>query len=136
MSEPKQYNYMIKLREFIKTGEEIQKIGFSAIPDKDNPLITERFKQYPPGSLPIMCAMIDHGTKLESLIIKVFKEKFIHRKDLGKEYFEGNIDQMVIEFTLLVKSWGDHIITLTPIISGSIIDQLITDKSINWIQIK
>jgi hypothetical protein len=34
MSEPKEYNYMIKLREFIKTGEEIQKIGFSKNPDK------------------------------------------------------------------------------------------------------
>jgi hypothetical protein len=115
MSEPIEYNYMIKLREFIKTGEEIQKIGFSTIPDKHNPLITERLKQYPVGSLPIMCALVNNSKNLENLIIKVFKKKFIHRSDIGREYFEGNIDLMVIEFSLLVKNWGNSIITMTPI---------------------
>ena len=130
MSEPKEYNYMIKLREFIKTGEEIQKIGFSRIPDKDNPLITERFKQYPPGSLPIMCALVNDSKKLENLIIKVFSQKFKRRRDLGKEYFEGNIDRMAIEFTKLVKNWGNSIITLTPIEDKSIEDKSIEDEPI------
>jgi hypothetical protein len=125
MSEPKEYNYMIKLREFIKTGEEIQKIGFSTIPDKNNPLITKRFKQYPSGSLPIMCALVNDGKKLENLIIKVFSEKFKRRRDIGKEYFEGDIDQMALEFTFIVKNWGNSIITLT-----SIEDEVIEDKPI------
>jgi hypothetical protein len=115
MSEPIEYNYMIKLREFIKTGEEIQKIGFSENPDVNDPTITERFNQYPKGSLPIMCAIVNNAKKLENLIVKVFKEKFIQRLDIGREYFEGNIDQMVIEFTLLMENWGNSIITLTPI---------------------
>ena len=134
MSEPKEYNYMIKLREFIKTGEEIQKIGFSRIPDKNNPLITERFKQYPPGSVPIMCALVGDSKKLENLIIKVFSKKFKRRRDIGKEYFEGNIDLMAIEFTKLVTNCGNSIITMTPIKDELIKDetdienQLIKDK--------
>jgi DNA repair ATPase RecN len=46
-----------------------------------------------------MCALVNDSKKLENLIIKVFSQKFKRRRDLGKEYFEGNIDRMAIEFT-------------------------------------
>jgi hypothetical protein len=77
-----------------------------------------------------MCALVNNSKKLENIIIKVFTEKFKRRKDIGREYFEGNIDQMAIEFTKLVKKWGKSIITMTPIKDEAIKDEAIKDEAI------
>ena len=85
------YIYLLKEREFIKTNEPVYKIG------KTKQEKLKRYNKYPKGShllLHISCFDCDI---IEKTILSIFKEKFIHKKDIGYEYFEGNyIDMMRI----------------------------------------
>ena len=76
----------MKEREFIKTKEHIFKIGFIS---KD---ILARTNAYPKGSKIYCCLPVAGNPELE--MINQFKNKFIHRKDIGNEYFEGNFQDM------------------------------------------
>jgi hypothetical protein len=83
------YIYLLQEREFIKTNEKIYKVGMT---QKEN---FERFNQYPKGSV-LLFQIICHDCKnMEVQVIKQFKEKFIIRKDIGSEYFEGNYKSMI-----------------------------------------
>jgi len=82
--EPTNYIYLVKEREFIKTKENIYKIGRSK---QEN---TKRFLQYPKGSELIIQSRCIDCIKTEKILINLFKTKFIHRRDIGNEYFEGN----------------------------------------------
>jgi hypothetical protein len=39
----------------------------------------------------------------EKEILRVFKQKFIHRKDIGQEYFEGVATEMIDEIYRVVR---------------------------------
>jgi len=92
------YVYLLQEREFIKTNEKIYKVGMT---QKEN---FERFNQYPKGSV-LLFQIICHDCKnMEVQVIKQFKEKFIQRKDIGSEYFEGNYKSMIDIIYLSVKS--------------------------------
>jgi hypothetical protein len=82
------YIYLVKEREFIKTNENIYKIGRSK---QEN---TKRFLQYPKGSELILQEVCIDCIKTEKMIINEFKKHFIHRKDIGNEYFEGDYLKM------------------------------------------
>jgi hypothetical protein len=86
--EPTNYIYLVKEREFIKTNENIYKIGRSK---QEN---TKRFLQYPKGSELILQEACGDCIKTEKMIINEFKIHFIHRKDIGNEYFEGDYLKM------------------------------------------
>jgi hypothetical protein len=84
-----QYVYLIQEREFIKTGENIYK------PGKTKQENNKRLVKYPKNSrllLQINCPDCD---KLEREILKTFKMKYNHRKDIGSEYFEGDGEDMI-----------------------------------------
>jgi hypothetical protein len=92
------YIYLLQEREFIKTNEKIYKVGMTK---KEN---FERFNQYPKGSV-LLFQIICHDCKnMEVQVIKQFKEKFIQRKDIGSEYFEGNYKSMIDIIYSTVKS--------------------------------
>lgn len=81
--------YLLREREFIKTNENIFKVGKSK---QEN---MNRMRDYPNGSdviIYIKCANCD---ETENIIIKEFKSKFNQMVDIGREYFEGDPDQMV-----------------------------------------
>jgi hypothetical protein len=80
--------YIIQLRESIRLGEDVYKIG------KSKKMHT-RIKQYPKGSKVIMLIEVDDCNICEKNVIKDFKMKFKQRRDLGTEYFEGNINEMI-----------------------------------------
>lgn len=83
------YIYLVQEREFIKTKENIFKVGMT---EKEN---HKRFNQYPKGSL-LLCQIICNNCKrTEKDIIKKFIELFKQRKDIGKEYFEGDYKSMI-----------------------------------------
>jgi hypothetical protein len=82
------YIYLVKEREFIKTKENIYKIGRSK---QEN---TKRFLQYPKGSELMLQETCKDCIKIERAIINEFKNHFIHRKDIGIEYFEGEYLKM------------------------------------------
>jgi hypothetical protein len=93
------YIYLLQEREFVKNNEHIYKIG------KTKQEKLKRYNKYPKGShllLHISCFDCDI---IEKTILSIFKEKFIHKKDIGYEYFEGNyIDMMRIITNIILNN--------------------------------
>lgn len=85
-----QYVYIIKTREFVRSGENIFKIG------KTTQNNDTRFKQYPKGSVLMYQTICENCHECEKKIIDKFKNKFIQRREFGNEYFEGNLKMMII----------------------------------------
>jgi hypothetical protein len=84
-----QYVYIIQEREFIKTSENIFKVGKSK---QEN---NKRINQYPKQSKLLLQIVCDNCDKLEKKLINIFKYKYNHRKDIGNEYFEGDHEDMI-----------------------------------------
>jgi len=83
------YIYLLQEREFIKTKENVYKVGRT---EKEN---HSRFNQYPKGSVLLFQMSCNDCKSIERQIINLFKEKFIQRKDIGNEYFEGDFQLMI-----------------------------------------
>lgn len=84
-----EYIYLLHEREFINTKQNIYKLG------KTKQENLQRFKQYPKGSKLILQQVCNDCDMLETQLIRDFKNKYIHRKDIGNEYFEGDYNDMV-----------------------------------------
>ena len=84
-----EFIYLIKEREFIKTKEHIYKIG------KTKQENLQRIKSYPNGSILLLYIITNDCDKKEKEIIQKFKEHFIHKKDIGNEYFMGDYNHMI-----------------------------------------
>ena len=54
-----------------------------------------RTKQYPTGSNLICALPCNISILCETLLLKIFKEKFIHKPQYGNEYFEGDYELMI-----------------------------------------
>jgi hypothetical protein len=78
------YIYILKPREFIRTNENIYKIGRTCQNDMT------RIKQYPKGSELILFRKCIDCIKVEACLIKELKIKYTHMPIYGNEYFEGN----------------------------------------------
>ena len=91
-----QYIYLLQEREFIKTKENIYKVGMTT-KEKHT-----RFNQYPKGSVLLFQMICNNCKNIEKQVIKLLKEKCKLRKDIGNEYFEGNYKSMIdiIYFTI------------------------------------
>jgi hypothetical protein len=85
----REYIYLIQEREFIKTNEEIYKIGKSK---QEN---LKRFNSYPKGSELLFQCICNDCNKIENELIKLFKEKYKLQKNIGNEYFKGNYIDMI-----------------------------------------
>ena len=95
------YIYLLQEREFIKTNENIYKVGMTK---KENHI---RFNQYPKNSVLLFQMICNNCKNIEKQIIKLFKEKFNHRKDIGTEYFEGEYKTMIDIIYLTIKDEED-----------------------------
>ena len=80
--------YILREREFIALSQPVYKIGRSGS-------IFRRITRYPNGSKIIMILECDNMFTFETTIIDLFTRKFNRRLDIGREYFEGNITQMI-----------------------------------------
>ena len=83
------YIYLLQEREFIKTNENIYKIGKTK--QKNN----DRLKQYPKGSILLFQMICNSCDTSEKELIEKFKKKYKHREDIGSEYFEGDYNDMI-----------------------------------------
>jgi hypothetical protein len=83
------YIYLLQEREFIKTKENIYKVGMS---QKEN---HKRFNQYPKGSILLFQMICNNCKNIEKCLIKIFKDNFKLRNDIGNEYFEGDYKSMI-----------------------------------------
>jgi hypothetical protein len=81
--------YLLQEREFINSNQNIYKIGRTK---QEN---IQRFNQYPKGSKLLLHIVCDDCDILESELIRDFKNKYIYRKDIGNEYFEGDYKEMI-----------------------------------------
>jgi len=98
-----QYVYLIQEREFIKTSENIFKIGKSK---QEN---NKRINQYPKQSKLLLQIVCDNCDILEKELIISFKNKYNHRKDIGNEYFEGDFEDMIKNFFYIRNNIDDII---------------------------
>ena len=80
--------YLIKIREFVRSGEEIYKIGRSVD-------INKRITQYPKGSILCMVFPCDYPVKYEKAAIYFLKNTFLRKKEFENEYFEGNMKEII-----------------------------------------
>lgn len=84
-----QYIYLLREREFISLNQNVYKIG------KTKQENLQRFHQYPRGSELLLQHSCDNCDALEVQLIREFKIKYIHRREFGNEYFEGDCKEMI-----------------------------------------
>jgi hypothetical protein len=79
--------YLLQEREFKKTQEPIYKVGRTQC-------LTRRMSQYPKGSEIFLSISSKNVYEKEKEILKHFEKYFFQRKEIGREYFEGNVLNM------------------------------------------
>ena len=89
--------YLIQEREFIKSGEEVYTIGRSHS-------INERIKQYPKQSNLFLIVLCKKSIEIEKELIKILTKKFILCSCYGAEYFEGKLDEIILEIEIYFKN--------------------------------
>ena len=82
--------YLIQEREFIKTCENIYKIGRSHNLD-------ERIKQYPKQSKLFLIILCKNSYTIEKELVVLLTNKFKLCIDYGAEYFEGKLNNIIKE---------------------------------------
>ena len=91
-----QYIYLLHEREFIKTNENIYKIGKSK---QEN---TKRISSYPKGSKLLFQIICNDCDDLENKLINKFKIICNHKKEIGNEYFQGDCYKMITEICNII----------------------------------
>jgi hypothetical protein len=83
------YIYIIREREFRRFGEPVWKPGRT-----EHESIQKRFSQYPKGSELIFAASVSDAVAAEKELMQLLASHrgLIHRKDIGREYFEGELE--------------------------------------------
>jgi hypothetical protein len=99
-----EYVYLLQEREFIKTKEDVYKVGMTK---KEN---HERFNQYPKCSKLLFQMICNNCKNMEKVVVKRFKETFKQRKDYGNEYFEGDYKNMIDIIYYTIKNENDEYI--------------------------
>jgi hypothetical protein len=79
------YIYLLRTREFVTANKNVYKIG------RTNQTHTNRFKQYPKGSELILQYSCNDCIACEKGLLYIFRVNYIKRKDIGSEYFEGDV---------------------------------------------
>jgi hypothetical protein len=80
--------YIIHEREFIESNKNIYKIGRTHN-------TTKRIANYPKNSIYCFFRQSNNMIKDENKLVKTFKDNFIHKNEIGNEYFEGNLTDMI-----------------------------------------
>ena len=91
-----EYVYLLKDRTAVRSNEEVYKIG------KTKQSNLNRFKSYPKGINLLLMVKCADCTLVEKKIMHLFKEKYIHNKDYGNEYFEGNPEEMATDILNII----------------------------------
>jgi len=95
--------YLIHTREFIRSKEPIYKIGRG-----DN--VKKRVFQYPNGSDILFVNICKQSKLCEAQLIEIFKEKFKQETFYGREYFSGNMFEMIKIMTRYIEKHNDKYI--------------------------
>jgi hypothetical protein len=87
--------YVVKEREFIKTNENIYKIGRSKN-------IVRRMPAYPKDSLIYSIMYSQNVVESEKALITHFDTLFKKRTDIGYEYYEADENELMMECTMFI----------------------------------
>jgi len=117
-----EFIYLIKEREFIKNNEEIYKIG------KTKQMALKRIKDYPKNSILLLYIITNDCDKKEKQIIQKFKEHFIHKKDIGNEYFLGDYNHMINIILSIISN--DSSLIESSLLESSLIESSLNDSSL------
>ena len=90
------YIYLLHEREFIRTSEDIYKVGMTRQPN------LERFNNYPKGSILLFQMECIDCKFIESIVLQVFKDRFDKCCFYGNEYFKGNKKDMMNIIYLII----------------------------------
>ncbi len=88
------YFYIVQEREFLGTNN--YKIGRTSD-------VEDRLRGYSKNSKLIYSIKVDDQNEVESMLIEIFKDKFIQKREYGREYFEGDINEMIQEVELYLQ---------------------------------
>lgn len=83
--------YIIQEREFLNLNYPLYKIG------RTQKTINKRLAGYPNNSVVLFTIHVKDCIEIEKELIDLFNNKFEHAKEIGKEYFIGNLDEMTAE---------------------------------------
>lgn len=83
------YIYLVLQREFINNQNHVYKFGRSHDASK-------RIKQYSRGSVCVYLSYVNEYKLVGQNLIAKLAEKFTQRKDIGTEYFEGPLHELII----------------------------------------
>ena len=86
--------YLLKTREFVNSN--IFKIGKSSKPG------ATRISEYPKGSVLYFLITVTDENTIERKIIDLFSTEFIHKKEYGNEYFEGEYNQIITSMLKII----------------------------------
>jgi hypothetical protein len=87
-SETEHHIYIIHEREFVNTGQPIYKIGKTTKSIK-------RLSQYPKDSKLKLLLAVENCHESEKLLIVKFDEMFVNKAEIGREYYEGELKEMI-----------------------------------------
>ena len=93
------YVYVVKLREHIGMGAPVYKIGQT----KD---VTQRMSDYPSGSALLLTCQTRDRVSCERRMIRSLLVSQSRRMDLGNEYFEGDIGEILMTVTKIAIDVG------------------------------
>lgn len=80
--------YLLQEREFIRLKEPIYKLGKTSNP-------RGRFNSYPKGSRIYLLIKCNDCNIAEMELLQKFRDIFVPRLDIGKEYFWGSLHDMI-----------------------------------------
>ena len=80
------FMYILQEREFIHAKQNVYKLGITGA-------VRTRMNSYPKGSK-VFCVMPVEGDP-ETKCLRKFRERFTSRVDIGSEYFEGEVQNMI-----------------------------------------
>ena len=91
------YIYLLHEREFIRTSENIYKVGMTCQSNLN------RFSNYPKGSILLFQMKCNDCRFVESIVLQVFNYRFYKCSFYGNEYFQGNKKDMIHIIFLIIK---------------------------------
>lgn len=87
-----EYCYINHVRESIRLNENVYKAG------RTKQEVGKRLQSYPKGTIQKICKQVSDCVACEKEILFAFDKKFKQRCDLGREYYEGDYNDMEKEF--------------------------------------
>jgi hypothetical protein len=97
-----EYIYLLQTPYHIKFNENVYKLG------KTKLLNFKRFTYYPNGSIVYHHTYCKNSDICEKILLNLFRKKYIERKDIGNEYFEGNLQDMIININNIVSNYNNN----------------------------